>query len=154
MGYSVNSTYWSDRATIWHDESTVVTGSAIAPQVAVNQYYNMLALQTIPAINDEWTNSVMLEAGTYRVSILMVDGPNSGILTLSLDGTNILTVDSYNAAPTHNQITNSGFTINVTTTGRHVVRGITASKNAASTGYEALITKIWFKRLTDTESHS
>ena len=154
MGYSVNPAYWPDRATMWHDESTVINGSAIAPQVAVNQYYNMLALQILPAINDEWSNSVILQAGTYRVSILMVHGPNSGILTLSLDGTNILTVDSYNAALTHNQITNSGFTINVATTGRHIIRGLTASKNAASIGYEALITKVWFKRSSDSESHS
>lgn len=152
MGYSVNSTYWEERAEMWHDQSIALAGGAILPQVDITQTYNMIASPNSPAQNDEWTNSVVLEAGPYTMSMLSLKTLGSGILTVYLDEILVLTVDLYNAGNLHNQITSTAVT--VVGTGRHVIRGLVATKNAASAGYEASITKIWFKKATDTQSHS
>ncbi len=156
MGYSVNPTYWPDREEMWHDQSRATAGNVILPQLQVSQTYSMIAVQNFPtAVNDAWSNSVYLEAGTtYIMSILYMKGPASGIMTVSIDGVSVLAaLDLYAAGSTYNQIsTTSGIT--VTGTGRHVITGIAASKNASASGYEMGLTKIWFRKTTDTQSHS
>lgn len=153
MGYTVNPTFWEERAEMWHDQSTAIAGGAILPQVNTGQAYNMIASPNLPAQNDEWTNSVVLEAGTYSMRMLSLKTLSSGILTVYLDNVLILTVDLYNAVNLDNQITTVA-SVTVVGTGRHVIRGVVATKNAASAGYEASITKIWFRRASDTQSHS
>ena len=152
MGYSVNPTFWEARAEVWHDQSTTVNGNAISGQINTSQRYAMIAGQFPSAVFDIWTNSVVLEAGTYDVFILGVTGPGSGMLDLQVDSVQVSVFDFYTGAPVNNAMLTG--TVSVLTTGRHLISGVVSDKNVASLGYEVSITKIWFKPTTDTESHS
>src|SRR5262245_52576352 len=106
------------RVELSHLESTVLTGSAIAIVVDTAQIDNGYFMQSPSAQNDEFSLSIWLRAGTYTFTTLGIVGPTHAIVTWTLDGTLIQTVDWYNASTTRN-IASAITNVSVSTDGYH-----------------------------------
>jgi hypothetical protein len=135
------------RAEISHATSTVLTGNAIAWNPSANQYQGGASRQNAAAINDEWTNSVYLDAGTYTVVIVGIGSAGSGILTWSIPSVYSVALDFYSAIAA----VNLAFIKSVTlpTAGVYKISGKVASKHASSSGYACNITSMYFKPAAD-----
>lgn len=97
------------------------------------------------AQNDEASFNVVLGAGTWDFRLLTSTFNNAGIITVSLDGTSLGTLDQYSAGnDTGVKQSITGFT--VASSGKKVLNLKMASKNAGSTGYYAIIHYIWLIR--------
>lgn len=91
----------------------------------------------------EWP--VVLGAGTWTLAILGTTYLDGGILTCSLDGSTIGTIDQYSGGVVVNA---RGFVTDfvVATSGKKAFRIATATKNASSSSYQARIAHIAFTR--------
>lgn len=148
MPTTFSATNLPKRATMWHDESTVLVGNALTRAVDTNQRYNTYSYQSAPAINDTFTQSFFLRAGDYYLLAIGIKFTDRGIVTWTIDTTVIGTWDLYAAAAAYNSLfTSSLFTL--VGDGYHVLTGKVASKNASSTNYTAPITKIWLQAAND-----
>jgi len=76
---------------------------------------------------------VPLTAGTWALDILAPTGPDSGILTITLDGASVGTVDTYSAGAVWN-LNNSFTGINVPTSKIALLKVAVPTKNGASVG--------------------
>jgi len=154
IGADGNVQYLADnfpkRATLWHEDSIVTAGNAITVVVTADQYYNSRAYQNTAADGDTFTQSVTLAAGTYTMTILGSKGNSRGIIDWTLGGVSIETgQDWYDAAPaTYNDV-ETVTSISVTNPGTYVLRGTVNGKNASSTDYYIVLTKISFKQSSD-----
>lgn len=128
------------RASMFHRDSIVITGNALTINLDASQQMSHYAFQNAAAINDEFSQSFWLEAGTYTLKYTCLTASASGIITWYVDGESQGTVDGYSAGTTYNVV--KTLSITVRTSGYHVLRGVTASKNASSSGYQALLTFI------------
>lgn len=135
------------RCTLWHDEATVTNGNAIAYFQNTSQVYNCLPQQNTPAINDTFTHSFWLAAGTYTFYMLTCTASTRGICTWYLDGVSIGTVDLYTAGNVFNVI--KTLTMTVRGDGYHHLQGVAASKHASSSNYSLEFNKYWFAPATD-----
>lgn len=83
---------------------------------------------------------VPLAPGTWTIDLFHRTGPNRGIYTLSLDGTNVGTVDGYNASALNQRTSVAGVT--VAAGGVKALRVTMATKNASSTAYVGLLSAV------------
>lgn len=112
------------------------TGGSIA---AWASYYQMSNL------NDEVVYNVQLGPGTWKFSIWRTIFSSYGILTVTLDGTTIATLDNYSGVPINpGQSITSG--ISVATAGVYPLKLKTTSKNASSSGYNQRLWSMDFTR--------
>jgi hypothetical protein len=131
------------RVTLWHDEALVVAGNALTFAINANQFHRFYSWQDPAALNDSWTQSLVLLPGTYEIKLFYFTGPNSGKLDLDLGSHQIVSsLDLYTAAPTFNQY--APYIWTVITGGLYTLTGTVIGKNAASGGYEARLTYIAF----------
>jgi collagen triple helix repeat protein len=128
-------------ATMWHDESTVITGSAIVPSVDGGSFYSMDVYQTPAAINDTFEQTFCIQAGSY---VLYVMGnrttANRGIVSWYLDGAFQGVQDWGTADDAHTILS-----LNVTTGSgtSHILRGVITG---SSTGdWYMDLQKYWIK---------
>ncbi|HEY4723983.1 MAG TPA: hypothetical protein VII92_19170 [Anaerolineae bacterium] len=137
------------RADCWHDESTVISGNALAPTVDAGQTYAHYTYQNASANGDIFTQSVFLRAGSYTLSVLGETTANSGLADWYFDGAPIVTgQDWYSGATVRNVIkTSASFT--VADDGYHILRGTVNGQNGASGGFDLKLTKMWFKQAAD-----
>ena len=137
------------RASIWWHEISVVAGGARTITIDTSSAFNHYVAQATPAINNETSFSVLLDAGTYSFSRLGRTTTSLGMVTITIDGVTVLTnKDWYSAALTRNVIkTTTGIVI--PTSGVHVVRCVMASKNASSSNYGFQQQRHWFFPATD-----
>ncbi len=135
------------RATLWHDESTVITGNAIATDTSGSGRYTTRAYQNAPAINDEFTNGMYLEAGTYTLSVLGQSNTNCGQVTWYIDGVSAVSAQDWYAAS--GAFATKTASVTVSTDGWHVLKGIVAGKHASSSNYFLVLVKMWFKQASD-----
>jgi hypothetical protein len=128
---------------MWHDQSIVTGGAALATTNDTSCYYAWYVSQGAGAILNSWNNGFVCQAGTYTFNALVVKDTSHGILTAQIDSSVTLgTVDLYAASTQRNQVVTIGSC--VLTEGYHKFIGITVSKNASSSGYKLAITKMWF----------
>lgn len=141
------------RATLWHDESTVTAGNALATTLTTSQSYNQYSNQNAAANGDAFTQSLWLRAGTYTLSVLGITqndggkidwylGTSSSSLALVASGQ-----DWYSVATTYN--VKQTATITVPEDGYHVLKGVVNGHNAGSAGYAVRLTKITFAQSAD-----
>jgi len=143
---------WIDlpnRATHWHDESTVTNGNALAPTVLATQQYATYSYQNASADADAFSFSVCLAAGTYTFYVLGITDANQAIIDWDFDGGDdtIIGQDWYAAAQNLNVIKNGAVTLSVG--GNIVVTGTINDNNVASGGFDMKLTKMWFKQAAD-----
>lgn len=131
------------RATMWHDESISTAGASLTRNsVDTNASYNTRTFRSTAALNDEFTNGFFIADDSYTFALLAGrTGNDSGILTIEIDGVSQGTIDLYTVSFTYNVI----FTLTATvlTDGWHTLTVRTTSKNGASSGYQAVLTKFW-----------
>lgn len=138
-----------ERWFLWHPAAIVVTGNALVYTVSATQWGNGYAEQSTPAINDEFSQSFYLAAGTYNFYALGVTFTDCGITTWSIDGGSIGTMDWYSTPAAFNAL-KSITSITIATSGYHKLTGKAATKNASSTNYKQLLTHYYFRQATDS----
>jgi len=127
--------------SMWHDESTVTVGNPFTYFNSNFAYYTV-TYQSPSLINDSFYQSFVLQPGTYTLYVLCELYAVNGIVTWTLDGTVIGTLDFYSAAGGNPTLNIPGV---VVTGQNHILVGSIVSKNSLSTGYQATLTKYWFK---------
>jgi hypothetical protein len=109
-----------------------------------SQAWNNAYRRSFPAGDEtsylEW--KVPIGAGTWDLAVTYVTSPDAGIMTFSLDGALIGTVDGYEAASSYN-VENVFHNVPVATSGIHTLRVETATKNAASTNFFGYL--VWLR---------
>jgi hypothetical protein len=137
------------RADLYHDESTVVTGNALAVTIDTGQIDNYFARQSASANGDSFTQSVFLRAGTYTFSVEGQTNAANGMIDWYLDGSTFTTgQDWYSAAQTKNVVKTVSSVV-IANDGYHVLKGVVNGKNASSTGFNMDLTKMWFRQAAD-----
>ncbi len=81
----------------------------------------------------EW--KVPLGAGTWDIEATVITTDDAGIMTFSLDGNDVGSVDGYDALPTAFNVRKEINGVDVATSGIHTLRISTATKNINSYGY-------------------
>jgi hypothetical protein len=136
-------------ARMWHQEAVVLAGNALTKiatgsDVTGQFPYHRYHAQFAAAINNSFENYFTLDAGVYDFVVLCRPTSGSGIVSWSVDGVSIGTVDLYENPGTQFVIkTINGVTI--TTDGIHTLTGTVASKHASSAGYLAMMYKYCFR---------
>lgn len=131
------------RATMWHDEATVIAGNALIIGIGTSQIYNSYVYQSPSALNDEFEHECYIAAGTYTLSVLGVTSSDSGIITWYVDGGSVGTTDMYSGGASN--VIKTVASVVIATSGYHAIRGKLASKNASASDYRAYLNKYWFK---------
>jgi H2-forming N5,N10-methylenetetrahydromethanopterin dehydrogenase-like enzyme len=94
---------WRTFLHIWHINSRVVVGNAIAATIGATLRFNHTAAQTAASATDAFINFIELQAGTYDFSVVGTKDAAMGICDWYLDGTKIVSLqDWYAAAPAVN----------------------------------------------------
>jgi hypothetical protein len=147
------SMVYPTHATIWHDESTVITGNAFVTGASshdTSQNYGAYKYQNTPANGDKFeTIPFLLAAGTYTVTILGVTNNNYGKVDWRLNGTLIggaaTGQDWYSASLTYN--VEQSFSMAVAVDGVYTLSGTINGTNGSSISpfYRAVLTKFWIK---------
>jgi len=163
-GYSVGSTWWNttqrrkyeclDASTgaavwreltiapnyvqLWHKNSTIVSGNAVAMTLSASQPYQFYSYQFTAAAADSFEQTFVLRAGTYTLRVLCVAGSNRGVMKWTLDGVDVVTGQNHHAAAADvfNTIFNN--TVTVTYTGTHTLRGTVTSAGSGGNHYIAI----------------
>jgi len=142
------------RAVLWHDEALVTVGNALTTTVQSAQYYCCYAYQNASANGDTWTNSVYLAEGIYQVDGWCVRTSDTGKIDLSIGDYDLVVAhDLYTAVWAARQYLSKSpgsWVIAVPTSGRYVVTCTINGKNAASGGYDLMLTNIYFMPLSAT----
>lgn len=136
------------RATLWHQNSAVVSGNVVANAVLSTQMYNILSGQSPAQNHDTFTQSFWLQRGTYTLRFLGQSGPTKGIVSWELDGVTLPTThDWYSAALAQNVI--KSVVVDIQGNGLHTLTGSVINKTTPSTGYSLAFTKFWLKPASD-----
>lgn len=146
MATTFQTNQFPTRATCWHDEANFLTGTCVTSLVTSTAYV-LADYQSTGALNDTFTHSVFLKAGTYTFTVLGVTASNLGQITWSLDGATFITNQDWYSASLTASVTQSG-TVTIYRDGYHLVQGQVTAKNASSSGYFAALTKYWFRPTT------
>jgi hypothetical protein len=88
----------------------------------------------------EWR--VPIGAGTWDLSVTYATSPDAGIMTFSVDGTDVGSVDGYSPSTSYNvdgEIPN----VSIATSGLHTLRVRTDTQNAASAGFFGYL--VWLR---------
>ena len=138
---------YPQRATMWHDEATVVNGNALTHAVDTASRYCTYSYQNAPADADSFTHSFLLKAGTYNFYVL---GSTSsrGKIDWYFDGVKLVSgQDWYSAGTVKNVIKTTSVT--VVGNGYHLLQGTINGKHASSASYTMALTKYWLWPATD-----
>ena len=113
-----------------------------------SQAGGLIAQQTTPANNDEFTFGVWLAAGTYTLSVLGVKNTVNGKLDWYVDNVSQFTgQDWYAASATYNTVLTGSVT--VVGDGYHVIKAKVNGKHASSGNYYWQLTHIAFYQSAD-----
>lgn len=131
------------RAKLFHDESLVVTGNALAAVVNTSYHNWHYMYQNASANGDKFTQSVVLSEGAYYFTTEHVDLSSGGIMTFTLGGNLIAVRDFYAAVTTPNRVTGPAFYIDDCK--RYTLECEIVGQNGSSGGYDAPISAMIFK---------
>lgn len=138
------------RCTMWHDESTVLTGNPFLQVATALEYYNIYAYQNAAANGDTFSNGCALAAGVYTLSALGLNGTTRGVIDWYAGGSLIENnQDWYNAGGTTYNIIKVSSPFTLTADGYYAITGTIDGKNAGSSGYTMPLTKYWIKQAND-----
>jgi hypothetical protein len=107
--------------------------------------YRSAMAYTTPAIDNEVTWDVLLAKGTWTLEIMAVTQNQSGIITASLDGTTLGTMDLYTASSTGNVMLSIS-AISVAESGNKVLKFKMATKNGSSSDYQMILQMVRLRR--------
>lgn len=128
-----------DRQLVLWTEGVVSAGNAIAQFVDASQGLNTYWAQSAPAINDEVVFSVLLQAGTYDLTIVGQRQSASGIQHWIIDGAeDAQTIDMYNSGLTVNYT--ATISIVIASSGLHEIKCKISTKNGSSSNYQNRMT--------------
>jgi hypothetical protein len=148
-----NLVHYPLRATMWHDESLVTVGNAISRSVTTTQPYNLRVFQNSGANGDTFTNGFLLKAGTYTLAVLGETSTDRGLIDWYIDNAKVVSLQDWYAGSTAQNIEKIA-SVTVTGEGYHVLKGVINGKNASSSGYNMVLTKMYLKPAADTEDHT
>lgn len=97
-------------------------------------FLNGYVYNSTVAQNDEITFQCPMEAGTWTIEAMNLRASNNGIMTFSIDGSSVGTIDTYSAVTSKNAV-GSIAGITVATTGMKTLSLKIATKNGSSSGY-------------------
>ncbi len=136
------------RATMWIDESTVTVGAANATVNDSSQIYGFYTYPSTSANGDTFTISFVLASGTYTFSILGITSTNYGKIDWYIDGVSVISAqDWYSSSVIYNVIKTASVT--VSGDGYHTLKAVINGKNASSTSFNYVLTKVWLKPSSD-----
>jgi hypothetical protein len=136
------------RASLWHDEATVIAGNAIAVTIDTGQVGNFYARQNTSTNGDSFSQSFFARAGTYTLAVEGQNNANNGLIDWYIDNVQVVSAqDWYAAAPAKNIIKTA--TVTVGGDGYHVIKGLINGKNGASGGYNMDLTRYWLRQSAD-----
>ena len=144
VGGDINANGYPQRATMWHDEATVTNGHALAISVDTAQRYNVRSHQDDSSLNDEFTNSFFLKAGTYNFSVLGATFSDSGQVTWFIDGVEVISDQEWYSVGSTRNVVQTETNITVTGNGYHKLNGKCEGHHASSTDYDLYFVKYWF----------
>lgn len=140
---NINTVPGAARFSAFYDEFTVVTGTPIINAISNLQPYCVFMFQGTAALNDETTIRFNLEPGNYTLHVLGITNSAYAISTVSIDGVTQGTIDWYTASVVYNVI--KTLAVTVSSSGVHSLNFKAASKNAASSNFNQIFTKVWIK---------
>jgi len=140
------------RVTMWHDESTVTAGNAIANVVDTGSRYCTYSNQNTAADGDTFTQSFLLAAGTYSLCVLGSTFTSRGKIDWYIDDVKVVSLQDWYAASLGINTIKTVGSIAVVGNGRHVLKGVINGKHASSSSYFMLLQKMWFYPATDVKS--
>ena len=135
---------YPQRATMWHDEATVTNGNALTHAMESAHPYQTVSWQNASAINDAFSHSFFLKAGTYEFTVLGYTSLTLGQVDWSIDGNLIASNQDWYSGGVVKNVRKTVSSVTVTGDGYHKLTGVVDSKNGASGGYDLLLTKYWF----------
>ncbi len=138
------------RATMWHDESIALVGSAFARVVDTLQEHCSYTWQSTGANGDTFTQSCFLRSGNYTLSILGETVNDQGKVDIYLDGALAVSAqDWYSLVQARNVVKTAA--VVVASDGRHVLRFSLNGCNGAAVApyYNLRWTKIWLAQASD-----
>lgn len=157
MSAMIDAAYESDcnamTSTPRHDlklwrEGQVITGGAMQIVILATQILGGYFQQSGAAVNDELSFPVMLEEGTYDLTICYRKNAFGGIIRWYVDGVDSgQTVDTYASTATMNNETAKSVT--VVGSGEHLINAKVSAKAAASGGYFAQVSYLKIDRTGD-----
>lgn len=110
------------------------TGSVPTVTVSAQQPFCFYSTRASYATNDSVTYKVDIPAGTYSLALMYLKGNSGGIVDVTLGGSAVVTLDTYTALNTYNQVsTTTGLT--VATGGIKDIVLQTNGKHASSLNY-------------------
>ncbi len=143
------TTEYPQRATMWHDESLVLIGNAVATYHNASDNYATHSRQQPPANGDTFTQSCILRAGTYTFYALGLTDEDYGILDWYLDGVVFATGQDWYAGALAYNVIKTVANVVVAFDGYHVLKGVVNGKNGSSLDYIIQLTKTWFTPAAD-----
>lgn len=131
-------------AVMWHDNAKIVSGNALTIVQDGSQQYNVWSYQATPANGDIFEHYFELASGTYTMEVLGLSANSRGKIDWTIDGAAAVSgQDWYSGGLTYNVRKTASVTI--ATSGGHTLRGTINGKNAGSSDYQMLITRIAFR---------
>jgi hypothetical protein len=127
------------RAGIFMDE--VIISASLIKTLSLSQRYTLYFFQNPAANGDTWKMPIYISAGSYTVTVLGVADANLGKLDWTLNGTSITTGQDWYAASTTYNVEKT-FSLTVPYTGYHLLTATVNGKNASSTNYYNILTKV------------
>lgn len=109
-----------------------------------NQFVLCSALDASGVVNAYVGWDIVLSPGTWTMEVMYKRDVDSGILTITLDGTTIATIDTYGSSAVNTTSTTTGIVTTSSTTAR--LKVTVATKNASADRYRGKLNLISFKR--------
>jgi hypothetical protein len=135
------------RATLWHDRATKITGNAFVNAVDTAKRYNTKTYQNTAANGDSFSNSFDLKAGTYTFYVLGYTTTTAGKIDWYVDGVKVVSLQDWYSDPAVENVVKSTASVIVTGDGYHQLIGTVNGKTGSD--YFIILTKYWFAPSTD-----
>jgi hypothetical protein len=136
------------RATMWHEDSLVLTGNALAYANVSTEPYCGYFYQSVAANGDTWTQGCYLAADSYTLRVCGRTHAYGGKLDVYLDGVLIASgMDWYTV--TAGYVVKTIANVVVAFSGWHVVQGVINGRNGSSSGWRFYGIKIVFQPAAD-----
>lgn len=129
------------RWTIYHTDSLVLVGNAIAHSLSTSAYLGTYAYQNAGASGDTFTNGFNLKSGTYTLRVYGQQDTMCGIVYWYIDNVYQGAQDWYGPsfAATYKTLS-----VEVESDGPHSLKGYVYLKNFSSTGFYMKLTSMTF----------
>lgn len=130
------------QASLWHDESTVLSGGSLAHSVDAAHRYASYTIQSPGADGDSFEQDFLMQAGTFTLYALGLTSTDRGLLDWYVDDVLVkVGQDWYAGGLARNQI--KSFQFAIVGNGLHTLKGVVNGKNGSSSSYVISLTKFF-----------